>query len=103
MYFFKFKFIIIQKFFYKWYKKANCLTIEINPSAINVAKQFFKIPKSSKRFKIIQDDGIDYIKNSEDEYDLILSDAFEEYGLPEVFCEIPYPVLIPLMVLLLCF
>ena len=35
----------IQKFFYKWYKKANCLTIEINPSAINVAKQFFKIPQ----------------------------------------------------------
>ena len=53
----------IQKFFYKWYKKANCLTIEINPSAINVAKQFFKIPISSKRFKIIQDDGIEYIKN----------------------------------------
>ena len=80
----------IQKFFYKWFIKANCLTIEINPSAINVAKQFFKIPQRSKRFKIIQDDGIDYIKNSEDEYDLILSDAFEEYGLPEVFCEIPY-------------
>ena len=55
-----------------------------------MAKQFFKIPQRSKRFKIIQDDGIDYIKNSEDEYDLILSDAFEEYGLPEVFCEIPY-------------
>ena len=52
----------IQKFFYKWYKKANCLTIEINPSAINVAKQFFKIPQSSKRFKIIQDDGIDILK-----------------------------------------
>ena len=36
----------IQKFFFKWFPKANCLTIEINPSAINVAKQFFKIPQS---------------------------------------------------------
>ena len=80
----------IQKFFYRWFSKSNIVTIEINLSAISVAKQFFKIPLNSKRFKIIQDDGIDYIKNAKEKYDLILSDAFEEYGLPEVFCEIPY-------------
>ena len=78
------------KNFFRWFSKSNIVTIEINPSAISVAKQFFKIPLNAKRFKIIQDDGIDYIKNAKEKYDLILSDAFEEYGLPEVFCEIPY-------------
>ena len=34
--------------------------------------------------------SIKFIKETENKYDLLLSDAFEDYGLPEEFCSISY-------------
>ena len=34
--------------------------------------------------------GIQYIKKIDKKYDLLISDAFEDYGLPEEFCTISY-------------
>ena len=76
----------MSKFFYKYFNKVKIIILELNPQVIQIAKHFFKLPKESLRFIITQGDGIQFIKNSETQYDLVLSDAFEEYGLPEEFC-----------------
>lgn len=77
------------KFFYRLFQNTNLTILELNPKVIQIAKHFFKLPKS-KRFNILHGDGIKYIKNTENKYDLLLSDAFEDYGLPEEFCTISY-------------
>ena len=77
------------KFFYKLFGKTKLTILELNPKVIQVAKHFFKLP-ISKRFNILQGDGIKYIKNVEKKYDLLISDAFEDYGLPDDFCTISY-------------
>ena len=79
----------IPKFFYRLFSKSKLTIIELNPKVIRIAKQFFKLPMS-KRFNIIQADGIEYIKKDNANYDLLISDAFEDYGLPEEFCTISY-------------
>ena len=78
------------KFFYKLFTKTKLTILELNPKVIQIAKHFFKLPISKKRFTILQGDGIKYIKETEQKYDLLLSDAFEDYGLPEEFCTISY-------------
>ena len=78
------------KFFYKLFTKAKMTILELNPKVIQIAKFFFKLPISKQRFNIIKGDGIKFIKETENKYDLLLSDAFEDYGLPEEFCTISY-------------
>ena len=78
------------KFFYRLFIKTKIKILEINPKVIRIAKHFFKLPKSKKRFNIVQGDGIQYINKTENKYDLLISDAFEDFGLPEEFCTISY-------------
>ena len=78
------------KFFYRLFTKTKLTILEINPKVIQIAKQFFKLPISKKRFNILQGDGIQYINETENKYDLLISDAFEDFGLPEEFCTISY-------------
>jgi len=77
------------KFFYRLYSKTKLTILELNPKVIQIAKHFFKLP-ISKRFNIIQSDGIQYIYEVDKKYDLLISDAFEDYGLPDEFCTISY-------------
>jgi len=77
------------KFFYRLFTKTKLTILEINPKVIQIAKHFFKLP-ISKRFNIIQSDGIQYIYEVDKKYDLLISDAFEDYGLPDEFCTISY-------------
>mgnify|MGYP000067648655 CR=1 FL=1 len=80
----------MQKFFHRAFTKSKLTVLEVNPQVINIAKHFFRLPKESSRFKIIEGDGINYIASTDCKYDLFLSDAFEEYGLPETFCTLTY-------------
>jgi len=77
------------KFFYRLFTKAKLTVLELNPKVIKIANHFFKLP-TSKRFNILQGDGIRYIKEIDKKYDLLISDAFEDFGLPEEFCTISY-------------
>ena len=77
------------KFFYRLFTKTKLTILELNPKVIQIAKHFFKLP-ISKRFNILQGDGIQYINEVDRKYDLLISDAFEDYGLPDEFCNISY-------------
>ena len=79
----------IAKFFYKHSRKAVINIVELNLQVINVAKAYFKIPQS-KRFNIIKGDAISYLFDYEMEYDILLSDAFDDIGIPEDFCTMEY-------------
>ena len=79
----------IPKFLYKLFARTKLTILELNPKVIQVSKHFFKLPVS-KRFNIIKGDGIRYIKKADTKYDLLVSDAFEDYGLPVEFCTISY-------------
>ena len=63
--------------------------MELNSQVINVAKAYFKTPQS-KRFNIIEGDAIRYLFDYAMEYDILLSDAFDDIGIPENFCTMEY-------------
>ena len=79
----------IAKFFYKHSRKSVINIVELNSQVINVAKAYFKTPQS-KRFNIIKGDAIRYLFDYEMEYDILLSDAFDDIGIPENFCTMEY-------------
>lgn len=72
------------RFLHHHFPEARIDGIDISASVIDLAERYFHLPQSS-RITIRCDDGRDFLKNrkEEDNYDLILIDAFDTFGMSE--------------------
>ncbi len=68
----------LTKFLYRHYPLAQLTVVEIEPSVVAAARQFFKLPHDPMRLKIVIADGVEFVANSDQTYDLILVDGFDE-------------------------
>jgi spermidine synthase len=67
----------LTKFLYRHYPLAKLTVVEIEPSVVAAAKQYFKLPEDPLRLNIVIGDGAEYVLNSTRTYDLILVDGFD--------------------------
>jgi len=67
----------LTKFLYRNYPLAKLTVVEIEPRVVAAARQFFKLPEDPLRLKIEIDDGVAFVLNSTQTYDLILVDGFD--------------------------
>ncbi len=68
----------LTKFLYRHYPLAQLTVVEIEPSVVAAARQFFKLPHDPMRLKIVIADGVEFVANSDQTYDLILVDGYNE-------------------------
>lgn len=64
--------------------KENIVAIEIDPKVIQIAKDEFGITES-KNQRIIQEDAFQYVKNSNESFQLIIIDLFIDDQVPSIF------------------
>lgn len=67
----------LTKFLYRNYPLAKLTVVEIEARVVAAAKQFFKLPEDPLRLKIVIGDGVEFVLNSTQTYDLILVDGFD--------------------------
>lgn len=60
-------------------------TVEINPAVIAL-RESFRIPPDSRRFRVIEDDGAQYMRHQHESTDVILLDGYNDVGLPDELC-----------------
>ena len=72
----------LTKFLYRHYPLAKLTVVEIEPGVVAAARQFFKLPQDPRRLKIVIADGVEFVANSDQTYDLILVDGFDENARP---------------------
>lgn len=68
----------LTRFLYRHYPQAHLTVVEIEPSVVAAARQFFKLPEDPKRLHLVIGDGAEYMLNSNKQFDLILVDGFDE-------------------------
>jgi spermidine synthase len=68
----------LTKFLYRHFPHAQLTVIEIEPTVIAAARQFFKLPEDEKRLRLVVGDGAEYVLSSDKQFDLILVDGFDE-------------------------
>ncbi|HCI14469.1 MAG: spermidine synthase [Gallionellales bacterium GWA2_60_142] len=68
----------LTKFLYRNYPQAHLTVVEIEPSVVAAARQFFKLPEDPKRLHLVIGDGAEFVLNSNKKFDLILVDGFDE-------------------------
>lgn len=69
--------------------KADFTAIELSPEVIALRKDF-GIPGDNMRFRVICDDGADYIQDKIDAFDVLLVDGFDRDGQPEQLCSLGF-------------
>ena len=75
----------LAKFCYKHLPDAHITVVEINPHVIAL-RQSFCIPDDDVRFQVVQMDAADFMARTEQTFDVVFVDGFDQHGLPEQLC-----------------
>lgn len=77
------------KFYFKHCQKCSITVLEVHQQVISAAYIYFELP-SDPRLNVVRGDGISYMIDNNATYDILISDAFDEYGIPDVFTSEEY-------------
>ncbi len=80
----------LTKFLYRHYPLAKLTVVEIEPGVVAAARQFFKLPHDPTRLKIVIADGVEFVANSDQTYDLILVDGFDKNARTGALDTVPF-------------
>ena len=75
----------LAKFCYKHLPDAHITVVEINPHVIAL-RQSFSIPDDDARFQVVQMDAAHFMAQTEQSFDVVFVDGFDQHGMPEQLC-----------------
>ena len=75
----------LAKFCYQHFPQTHITVLEINPHVIALRQQFL-IPDDNARFQVVQVDAAQFMAQTEQAFDLVLVDGFDQNGMPEPLC-----------------
>ena len=75
----------LAKFCYKHLLDAHITVVEINPHVIAL-RQSFCIPDDDARFQVVQMDAAHFMAQTEQAFDVVFVDGFDQHGMPEQLC-----------------
>jgi spermidine synthase len=75
----------LAKFCYKHLPDAHITVVEINPHVIALRQSFF-IPDDDARFQVVQMDAAHFMAQTEQTFDVVFVDGFDQHGMPEQLC-----------------
>lgn len=73
------------KWCYRQLPSTDITVAEINPHVIAL-RDYFYVPPDNERFRVICEDGADYIARTDNELDVLLVDGFGTDGQPPELC-----------------
>ena len=65
--------------------QANITVVEINPHVIALRDRFY-IPQDDHRFRVLHEDGADYVARSRGKTDVLIVDGYDADGQPPELC-----------------
>ncbi|MGY6268190.1 fused MFS/spermidine synthase [Achromobacter denitrificans] len=75
----------LPKFCHRYLVGTEIEVIEIDPDVIAL-RDAFMVPPDDARFRVIQADAADYLREAEDHADVIFLDGFGVGGIPDALC-----------------
>ena len=70
----------LAKFLYHYYPFTHLTVVEIEPRVVTAAREYFHLPLDPDRLDIVIGDGAEFVRTTDETYDLILVDGFNEHG-----------------------
>lgn len=80
----------LTKFLYRNCPLAHLTVVEIDARVVDVAREHFGLPHDPVRLNMVIGDGVDYMMSSDQTFDLILVDGFNEHAHPGDLNSLPF-------------
>lgn len=80
----------LTKFLYRHCPLAQLTVVEIEPAVVAAARQFFKLPEDPKRINLVIGNGAEYMLTSNQQFDLILVDGYDENARSGALDTLPF-------------
>lgn len=80
----------LTKFLYRHCPSAHLTAVEIDVRVVDIAREYFELPDDPLRLNIVVGDGVEYMMNSAEVFDLILVDGFNEHAHPGDLNKLPF-------------
>jgi len=80
----------LTKFLYRYRPLSHLTIVEIEPSVVAAANQYFKMPQDDKRIHLVVGCGAEFVLSTNKKYDLILVDGFNEHAHPGDLNTLPF-------------
>ena len=80
----------LARFIHHHLPDAVCTVVEIAPEVHAVARQFFRLPDESARFRVVIGDGARYVMNADAHWDLIAVDGFDRHARAGDLATLPF-------------
>ncbi|HLP97275.1 MAG TPA: fused MFS/spermidine synthase [Sideroxyarcus sp.] len=80
----------LAKFLYLNFPLAQLTVVEIDPRVVEAAQRYFELPDDSETLHVVIGDGVEYISVTDETYDLILVDGFNEHAHPGDLNTLPF-------------
>ena len=71
----------LAKHCYRKLPQTRITVVEINPHVIALRREF-QVPDDNARFKVIEADGADFVRDANPEFDVLLVDGYDVTGQP---------------------
>jgi spermidine synthase len=78
------------KFLYRWRPRSRTTVVELLPTVVAAAYQYFRLPDDAKRLRVEVGDAHDYVATARGEFDLIVVDAFDAEGRAGMLEQAPF-------------
>lgn len=80
----------VTRYLHRYRPDARVTVVEILPEVVAAARQFFRLPEESPRFRIEIGDACDFVAQSRSRFDLILVDGFDAEGRSGMLDTVPF-------------
>ncbi|MHB1117269.1 fused MFS/spermidine synthase [Sideroxydans sp.] len=78
------------KFLYKHRPAAHLTVVEIETKVVNAAKESFCLPDDPARLEVVVGDGVEFVYQTEQQFDLIMVDGFNDHSHPGDLNTLPF-------------
>jgi spermidine synthase len=75
----------IQKYCHRYLPYTEISVAEINPDVITL-RDCFCVPKDDHRFRVFCEDGADFVRRQQSQFDVLMVDGFDIAGQPPQLC-----------------
>lgn len=69
------------KFIHRHLPEVRLEVVENHPGVLRLRRRF-RIPDDDARLQVVLDDGLDFLQQRPGRYDILLVDAYDQYGIP---------------------
>ena len=80
----------VTKFLHRYRPEARLTVVEIDPTVLATARQYFRLPDEGAKLRVVIGDAADHVAAGDHRHDLIVLDGYDDHGRAGMLDSVPF-------------